>query len=142
MFFFNNFPFGQVCNRASHFDNTVISAHRKRIFFKQGFQRPPRTGRHRALFDQRTGHSSVKRTAGSSEPLLLHLPSLVHTFFNFCRSFCRRPVFQVGNRHRGQFDLNVNPVKQRAGNPADIFGNLTGYISAKDARNFRTDRDS
>jgi len=103
----------QVCYGARDFENAVVSAGRKPHLPHGHFERAFAGVIQRALFaDQTHRHPGIHITTR-----LLHGPSLFHACAHVSRRFARAVAAQLLIRNGGNFDVNVDPVKQR---PADF----------------------
>ena len=76
------------------------------------------------MFDLPVAHLGVAEDGRLFEPFSLNAAGLAGPGFNFLRGFLRWVVEKLERFERRDFEMNIDPIQQRAGNLRDVFLNL------------------
>jgi hypothetical protein len=121
MLFMNGDTAVKISNRARHFKDTGIGAGGEPEAVGDQFQHAIAGGIEFAVFfDEAWSHLGVAVYFGPFVAFQLDFTGVLHPFGDGCRTFRFSPVGEVTVFDSRDFDVNVDTVKQRAGDAGTV----------------------
>lgn len=131
----DGFALRQVGNGAGHTEHAVIAAGRQSKLFIGLTHQGCAAFVQRAVSPKLLGaHLGVTGGAAGAEALVLNRPGSVHSGLDFSRGFTRGAAAQLVKVQSGNVNFQINAVKQRAGQAAQILLDALGRAAAPSGR--------